>query len=370
MNGMYASFRERKSIMKVTAYVGCYTDAKKEGIHIFETDTETGTFHPIGLVSGIEDATYLSINKRGTLLYAGQGMPEYGASRQNGAIAAYAVKGDSLLLLNHKPIGVTPPCYVALDPSEKTLAFAEYSNARAGVFELMPDGRISDTPPVTVTHTGSGPNPKRQQKAFAHCAEVSPDGQNLCIVDLGIDRVKVYDFPNRAEGLKEKPALIIACAGGAGPRHIIFHPNGKTVYLLHELSNTISSFRYTGDAFIHVQTISMLPPEFDAPSTAAALKFSPDGRRLFGSNRGHDSIAAYDIDPDTGRMSLVAISKLVGKMPRDFEFMPGGKFILLGHQSSNELMSYAYDASTGKLTPAHGPFTLHHPVYMKFGATR
>jgi 6-phosphogluconolactonase len=114
----------------------------------------------------------------------------------------------------------------------------------------------------------------------------------------------------------------------------------------------------------------MLPEDFTDYSKASAIKISSDGRRLFGSNRGHDSIAAYDIDPDTGKMTLLAISKLVGKSPRDFEFMPGEKFVLLGHENSNELMSYAYDKATGRLTPAHGPFALHRPVYVKFGAQR
>ncbi len=356
--------------MKVLTYVGCYTDEKKEGIHIFESDTETGAFRPVGLVGGIENAIYLSLNKARTRLYAGLGLQEFGGRNVNGAVAAYAIQGDTLLPLNHKPIGVTPPCYVALAPDEKSLVFAEYTNALSGVFELTEDGRIADKPPVTVTHTGSGPDPKRQEKAHAHCAEVSPDGRHLCIVDLGIDRVKVYDFPGRAAGLKEKPALAIATAGGAGPRHIIFHPNGKTAYLLNELNNTISSFLYTGEAFVHVQTLSMLPEDFTDYSKASAIKISSDGRRLFGSNRGHDSIAAYDINPDTGKMTLLAISKLVGKSPRDFEFMPGEKFVLLGHENSNELMSYAYDKATGRLTPAHGPFALHRPVYVKFGAQR
>jgi 6-phosphogluconolactonase len=356
--------------MKYMTYVGCYTDAKKEGIHIFESDTETGSFRPVGLVGGIENAIYLALSKTRPLLYAAQGMPAYGAGAQNGCVAAYAIQGDTLLPLNHKPIGVTPPCYVALDPSEKALVFAEYTNAVAGVFELTPDGSIADTPPVTVRHTGSGPDPKRQEKAHAHCAEVSLDGKHLCVVDLGIDQVKVYDFPNRAGGLKEQTALTITSAGGAGPRHILFHPNRRMAFLLHELNNTISSFLYTGDAFVHVQTLSMLPPDFTEYSKASAIKISADGLRLFGSNRGHDSIAAYDINPDNGKMTLVAISKLAGKAPRDFEFMPGEKFVLLGHQDSNELMSYAYDKGTGKFTPASAPFALYRPVYVKFGAVR
>lgn len=356
--------------MKYVTYVGCYTDAKKEGIHIFEADTETGAFRPIGLVSGIENAIFMALNRANTVLYAAQGMPEYGAPSQNGAVAAYRIKGDTLLPFNHKPIGVTAPCYVALAPSEKAVVFAEYTNAVAGVFELAADGRIADTPSVTVKHAGSGPDPKRQEKAHAHCAEVSLDGKNLCVVDLGIDQVRVYDFPGRAAGLKLKEALTITSTGGAGPRHIIFHPDRKTVYLLHELNNTISSFLYTGDAFIHAQTLSMLPPDFTEYSKASAIKISADGRRLFGSNRGHDSIATYDIDPDTGKMTLVAISKLVGKSPRDFAFMPGEKFILLGHENSNELMSYAYDRASGTFAPAQGPFALYRPVYVNFGAAR
>lgn len=354
--------------MNVLAYIGCYTDEKKTGIHIFEADTESGAFHPVGCVTGIENAIYLTLNKARTRLYAGLGLPALGAPGKNGAVAAYALQGDTLQPLNHKPIGVTPPCYVALDPAERALVFAEYTNAVSGVFELDADGRLADTPPATVTHTGCGPDPKRQEKAHAHCAEVSPDGRHLCVCDLGIDRVKVYDFPARAAGLKEIPARAIASAGGAGPRHLLFHSNRRTAYLLHELNNTISSFLYTGDAFVHVQTIAMLPPDFTEYSKASALKLSADGRRLFGSNRGHDSIAAYDIDPETGKMDLLAISRLAGASPRDFEFMPGEKFVLLGHENSNALMSYAYDRATGRLTPAHGPFALYRPVCVKFGS--
>lgn len=353
--------------MKHVTYVGCYTDDKKEGIYILESDDETGAFRLLGAVSGIENAICLAVNKKKTLLYAGQGLPEYGTKAVNGVVAAYGIRRDALVPLNHKRLGVTPPCHVALDPVERALAFAEYKNAVAGVFDLDADGSLADTPPVTVRHSGNGPDPKRQAQAHAHCAEVSPDGRHLCVVDLGIDRVKVYDFPGRAGGLQERSELTINCAGGAGPRHILFHPNRKTAYLLHELNNTISSFVYTGDAFTRVQTLSTLPADFKDFSKASAVKFSPDGHRLFGSNRGHDSIAAYDIDPATGKMSLLAISRLAGQSPRDFEFMPGGRFVLLGHENSNALMSYAYDRATGRFTPAHGPFALYRPVYVKFG---
>ena len=356
--------------MKYVTYIGTYTDAKKEGIHIFETDADTGTFRPIGLVSGIENPIYLSLSKTRPLLYAAQGMPEYGAPAQNGTVAAYAIKGDTLIPINHKPIGVTVPCYVALDPAEKALVFAEYTNAVSGVFELNADGSLADTPPVTVKHTGSGPDKKRQEKAHAHCSEVSPDGKYLCIVDLGIDRIKVYDFVNRRDGLKEVEKLTVASAGGAGPRHLIFHPNGKLAFLLHELNNTVSSFFYTGDAFVHIQTLDTIPSDFHDFSKAAAIKISADGKRVLASNRGHDSIATFALDTHTGKMELLAISKLAGQSPRDFEFLPGEKFIMAGHENSNGLMTYAFDYETGKLTPAHGPYAMFRPVYVKFGAVR
>ncbi len=355
--------------MKFVTYIGCYSDAKMEAIHTIAADSESGAITPLNTVKEFDGATYLCLNRANTHLYAGLGVPALGARDKNGAVAAFAIDGDNLKLLNYQPIGVTPPCYVALDPQERALVFAEYTNAVAGVFELDSTGKISVTPPVTVQHFGKGPDTRRQEKAHAHCAEVSPDGRHLCVVDLGIDQVKVYDYPGRAGGLKERAQMTISSVGGAGPRHIIFHPNGKTAYLLHELNNTISSFRYTGDAFILVQTIAMLPVGNES-SKASAIKFSPDGMRLFGSNRGYDSIAAYDIDPESGKMSLLVLSMLAGKFPRDFEFMPGGKFMLVGHETSNELMSYAYDSASGRLEPAHKPIALYRPVYIKFGAER
>lgn len=353
--------------MKFVTYIGCYSDEKMEAIHIIAADSESGSITPLNVVKEFDGATYLCLNRDHTRLYAGLGVSSLGTRSKNGAVAAFAIEGTTLKLLNYKAVGVTPPCYVALDPQERTVVFAEYTNAVSGVFELSADGQLADSPPVTVQHFGKGPDTKRQERAHAHCAEVSPDGRYLCIVDLGIDQVKIYDYPNRGAGLKELPTMRINSAGGAGPRHLIFHPNGKTAYLLHELNNTISSFRYTGESFILVQTVPMLPLGLKDSSKASAIKFSPDGMRLFGSNRGHESIVTYDIDPDSGKMSMLAINPLAGKFPRDFEFMPGGKFMLVGHETSNQIMTYAYDQATGTITPTDATLPMFRPVYVKFG---
>lgn len=354
--------------MKYLTYVGTYTNERKEGIHIFESDTESGLLTPVGLIGGFDNPTYLNLSRDNTRLYTTMGLAQLGPKGKTGALAAYAVQGQTLKLLNYKPVHATPPCYVQLDKTEKSLIFAEYTNAIAGVFELAEDGSIADIPPQTVIHQGSGPHPQRQQKAHAHCAEMTPDNQYLCIVDLGLDCVKLYDFANRARGLSEVGTMRLKTEAGAGPRHIIFHPNGALAFVINELGNTISSYRYTGDGFSHIQTLGTLPADFQAPSTTAAVKINAAGDRVFGSNRGHDSIATFGLDAATGRMERMAISKLNAPQPRDFALMPGEKFAVVGSQDNNLLQVYAFDSANGTFVPVHQSISVHKPVCVKFGA--
>jgi 6-phosphogluconolactonase len=352
--------------MKVVTYIGTYTDETQTGIHILETDTETGALRPLGVIRGIVNATYLARSETRPVLYAVEGIPVPGAAVPAGCVAAYRISGATLTPLNRKPVALTVPCHIALDADETALAFAEYAHAVSGVCDLNPDGSFADTPPVTVTHAGSGPDPVRQDRAHAHCVRLTPDGRFLCVADLGLDRVLAYDWSRRREGLAPVTSLTIATAPGAGPRHLVFHPHGRFAFLLNEINNTLTSYRYTGDTFIPLCTRNTLPADFHGFSKAAALKCSADGRRLLASNRGHDSIAAFDVDPDSGRLELLAISPLTGAAPRDFAFTPGEAFILAGHETAHTICTYAYDAATGRLEPACGPHTIHRPVCIVF----
>ncbi len=354
--------------MKYLSYIGTYTNERKEGIHIFECDAASGEIAPVGLVGGIENPTYLNLNRAKTLLYTTLGITALGKRGVNGALAVYQVQGSRLQLLNYKPLNLTPPCYVALDRGEKSILFAEYTNAVAGVFELNADGSIAQSPPQTVTHIGSGPNPKRQEKAHAHCAEMTPDNRYICIVDLGLDCVRLYDYADRQSGLKAVPRMTLRTEGGAGPRHIVFHPNGRYAYVINELNNTLGAYRYTEGGFEHIQTLGTLPAGFNRQSTTAAVKLNSAGDRVFASNRGHDSIATFGVDAASGKMERMAISKLSAPQPRDFEFMPGEKFALVGSQAGNMLQSYAYDNGSGLFEAVHKPYSVHKPVCVKFGA--
>ena len=190
---------------------------------------------------------------------------------------------------------------------------------------------------------------------------MTPDGKYICIVDLGTDRVKLY---STATGAFVRD--VITTPAGAGPRHIVFHPNGRFAFLLFELENYVTSYRYEDGNFTPIQQHTLTPEGFTDFSKAAAIKLSADGSELYCSNRGHDSITAFNVDAETGRLEWLANTKLDGQYPRDFQFMPGGKFILAGLKESWRLASYAYDARTGRLEEVARRDGVYRPLFFAF----
>ena len=338
--------------MKYITYVGSYTDAThKAGIHIVESDSETGDFRVLGVVDTLESPTYMALTRDGTRLYTVLGRQSFGPNGRQGGLAAFAVRGERLEFINAIPTGWTIPCHVSLDPSERTLVYA-----------------------FQVQHVGDGPNKPRQDKAHAHCSIVTPDGKFQLVVDLSLDQIKAYDFRNRDRGMKEIPAATIdtrSFAPGAGPRHIVFHPNGKLAFVVFELGNLVASFRYTGRNFIHVDTRPLLEGEAMKACKAAAVKVSEDGTQVFCSNRdisrsGYDSITVFNVDPSTGKMEFLNNAKVGGAYPRDFEFMPGGKFCLVGLKEDWRIASFAYDKAKGTFTQVAKMEGVYRPLYFKF----
>ena len=359
--------------MKYTTYVGTITDAEHTaGIYILESDAETGAFRVVGTVSDGENPTYMALTRDCSRLYTVTGRPGFGGKGKNGGLAAYRVVGERLEPINCVPTGHTVPCHISLSPDERTLVWAEYSHATAGCVELAEDGSITARR-QTVQHSGDGPNKPRQDKAHAHCAIVTPDSRHLLVVDLGIDEVKAYDFARRAEGLRENAAATIRTTPpGAGPRHVIFQRNGRIMYVIFELHNLVSSYRYTGEGFEYVETRALITdPALNRDSKASAVKLSEDGTQLFCSNRdckmlARDSITVFNTDPETGRMEFLADNPVHGKFPRDFEFMPGGRFLLVGYEFDHRVDSFAYDRGTGRFTLVQKTEGIHHPLYFRF----
>ena len=359
--------------MKYIAYVGSQTDKDgKSAIYILEADAETGDFRVLGTVNDGDNPTYMALTRDCSRLYTVTGRPGFGGKGHNGGLAAYRVEGDRLLPINCVPTGHTVPCHISLSPDEKALVWAEYSHATTGCAELAADGSISGVRQM-VQHTGDGPNKPRQDKAHAHCAIVTPDSRYMLAVDLGIDQVKAYDFANRASGLKECPDVTInTVPPGAGPRHVIFQKNGRIMYVIFELHNLVASYRYTGTGFEYIETRTLIAdPALNRDCKASAVKLSEDGRQLFCSNRdckmlARDSITVFNTDPETGRMEFLAETPVHGKFPRDFEFMPGERFLLVGYEFDHRVDSFAYDKASGRFTLVKKLDGIHHPLYFRF----
>ncbi len=367
--------------MKYITYVGSYTSAEHpQGIHILESDAETGSFRVLRAIDTVPQAIYMTLNRDCTMLYSVLSRAAFGPNGRNGGIAAFKLNatGEQLELAHEIPTGWTVPCHIAMDPTEKALVYAEYSCGTAGYVNLRADGSLDPAcagapnqvnPLCQVKHVGEGPNKPRQDAAHAHCSVVTPDGKFQLVVDLTLDKIVAYDFANRAQGLKAVPAASIdmgTIAPGAGPRHIVFHPNGQLAFVIFELHNLVASYRYTGTGFEFIEIKNLLAKGLTDFSKAAAIKLSEDGSQLFCSNRGHDSITVFNVDAATGKLEYLNNTRVGGQFPRDFEFFPGGKFCLVGLKESWRLASFAYDKAKGSFDLVASMEGVYRPLFFTF----
>jgi 6-phosphogluconolactonase len=263
-------------------------------------------------------------------------------------------------MVNIADLPCETPCYISLSPDGSRLGFACYGSATVGTLSV--DGRDL----VTVVHdnTGLGTDKKRQDKPHAHCAFFSPDGKSIGIVDLGKDSVLFYDPLT----MKPIPDMTIRADPGDGPRHAVWSKDGKFLYVVNELGNSVMSFSYNGIKFTRVGKWSTLPEGFSEWSKASAIKLTSDGSILMASNRGYEknSIAIYSVDQKNGKLTLRNVAAIDGIFPRDFEFMPGEKFVIVGHKRSNEVCSYLFDRNTYTLKPVGERITMWNPLCFGF----
>ena len=332
---------------KQIGYVGASSGKKPNALKIVEVDADTGEIAVRGSLP-VANATYIAVNRARTRLYTSLADPS-GEKGKNGAVAVYALdaSGTAPTHLETLMTGHPAPCHLSLSPDEKKLVFAEYGRGTAGWVDLKADGTFKkETLMGIVSEDPTGPNKPRQDRPHCHCARVTPDGKYICIVDLGTDRVKIYSAANGAfvRDLVTTPA-------GAGPRHITFHPNGRFAFLLFELENYVTSYSYADGHFTPIQQLKLTPEGFTDFSKAAAIKLSADGSELYCSNRGHESLAVFSVNAETGAIKRRGIVKLDGAFPWDFELLPGEKVLAVGFQRDGVLRTYRYDKAACTLTP-------------------
>jgi 6-phosphogluconolactonase len=363
---------------KYLVYVGTYTSkTASKGIYAFEFDAETGKLTPKGVAAETLDPSWVAVHPSGKFVYAAN---EAGKASTVSAFAVDA-KSGKLTFLNQLPSLGEDPCYLSFDKTGKYVLVANYSSGTIAVFPILADGRLGEHTASMKNQGATGPNKERQEAPHAHWIETSSDNRFALVADLGLDEVLIYRFDaNKGILSRNDPPLmtvplLLASSWrgakvnpGAGPRHFAFHPNGKFGYVLNEMDATVIAFSYqrNNGSLSFLQSVTTLPKDFSGRNDAAEIAVHPNGKFLYASNRGHDSIAIFAIDAAKGTLAFVAHVLTGGKEPRHFAIDPSGKYLLAENQFSNNIVVFKIDAATGGLTPTRQVVEVPSPVNLAF----
>ena len=342
-------------------YVGTYTKTDgSKGIYRFGFNTETGALSSPELVAETKNPSFLALHPNRKFLYA---VNEIGGS---GGASAYAIgTAGKLQAINQQPSKGAGACHLAVDPAGKYVLVANYGGGSVSALPIRPDGSLGEATGF-VQHVGSGANRNRQEAPHAH--SIYTQGSHVYACDLGTDQVLIYRLDPAKGTLMASDPPFAKVPPGSGPRHLAFH--GGFAYVINELLNTVTVFKHdkrTG-GLDEVQTISTLPEGFTGNSSTAEIFVHPNGKFVYGSNRGHDSIAVFAIG-DGGRLTAVDHTSTQGKSPRNFSLDPSGRWLIAANQDTNNMVVFKVDPTTGKLTPAGHSAELGAPVCVTFVPT-
>ncbi|WP_064197195.1 MULTISPECIES: lactonase family protein [Emticicia] len=356
--------------------VGTYTRKNSEGIYVYKFNLNTGDFSRVSVASGIKNPSFLAVSPNQKFVYAVSEISD-------GIVYSYSFDKNTGMLtnLNTQSAGGADPCHISVDKTGKWVLVGNYSGGNLSILPVEPNGSLSAAS-QTINHSGSGPNKGRQEKPHVHSVNISPNNRDVFVPDLGIDKIMTYSLNAQNGKLVEGKPAFTKVADGSGPRHFTIHPNGKFVYVIQELSSTVTAFNYVSGKLSPIQTITTLAKDFKYKnkSFCADIHISPDGKFLYGSNRfvdaGNkngifapnnttDTIVIYSIDPKTGKLTYIGNEPVLGKIPRNFMITPNGKFVLVANQETDNITIFNRDAKTGKLSPTGKQIEVPVPVCLK-----
>jgi 6-phosphogluconolactonase len=347
---------------EVTVYVGTYTDGTSKGIYRFSLDLETGKASAPALAGEAKNPSFLALHPNGRFLYAVSEVGDFGGAK-TGSVIAFAIdkKTGDLTKLNEVASEGGAPCHLVVDKTGKNVLVANYGGGTVAVLPIAADGKLQKASAVR-THEGKGPNAQRQEKPHAHGIYLDAAERFALSPDLGADRVFVSRFDAAKGGLEAHGEGVLD--PGAGPRHLAFHPSGRYVYVINELSSTVSAFGYDAakGALAPMQTVSALPDGFKGTSYTAEVEASPDGRFLYGSNRGHDSLAVFAIDAASGRLTPAGHVPIGGPWPRHFKIDASGRVLIAAHQRGGTIGFFRLDPKTGQPSPLGATVAVDKPA--------
>jgi 6-phosphogluconolactonase len=352
---------------KLHVYIGTYTRGRSEGIYLYYMDKSTGALEFASVAGGTENPAFLAIHPEQRYLYSVNEVGQF-AGKSSGAVSAFSIDPETgeLTLLNQQSSQGPGPCHLSVDHTGQFVLVANYSGGSVAVLPIDSDGKLGEATDF-VQHEGSSVNPRRQERPHAHSIMVDESNRYAFVPDLGMDKIMIYRL-NLTDGkLEPNDEPWAKVKAGAGPRHFDFHPNGKYAYAINELDNTLIAFAYdaTRGSLREIQTVSTLPEDFSGTSYCADVHVSPSGKFVYGSNRGHDSIAIFGIDEATGRLTCVGYEPTQGKMPRNFGIDPTGAFLLAANQDSDNVVVFRIDRQTGRLESTGFVVEVPKPVCVK-----
>lgn len=353
-------------------FIGTYTGGESRGIYRFEIDAATG-----GLVSGptlagaSENPSFLALHPSGKVLYAVNEVADFRGAT-TGAVSAFAVDPitGSLALLNQQPSEGADPCHGTVDAAGRHLLVANYASGTVAVLPLAADGRIGPAGSVR-RYAGSGPDALRQEGPHAHQVLLDATQRYALCADLGSDRIRVERYAGAAGILVPSEPDGVALDPGSGPRHLAWHPTAPVLYAINELRSTVTALRWdaAGGVLTPFQTITTLPEGFAGENTAAEIAVSPDGRFVYASNRGDDSLAAFATDP-SGALTPVARVPAGGRTPRSFAIDPAGRWLLAANQASGTVVVFRLDPGTGLPQAVGTPIEVPEPASVLFSPSQ
>lgn len=355
------------SAQSYIAYVGTYTDGKSKGIYAYRFDSKKGAAKRIGLAAKSTNPTFLAAHPDGYIF----AVNEVGTfnGKPTGSVTAFKINFGSgkLKRLNVVESAGAGPAHISLDRSERFALVANYGGGSVASLPVAQDGTLGRAVSIQ-QHEGSSVNKGRQKSPHAHAILASNDNRFVLCADLGIDKLMIYRFDATSGKLTPNDHAYAQLAPGAGPRHFVFSPKGKFIYVTNELNSTVTVFAWDASSgnTTELQTISTLPKDWKGENSTAEIMVHPNGKFLYVSNRGRDSIGLFAIDPTSGKLTFVEDVLTGGKTPRNFNFDASGKWIWAANQNSGDIFIFCVDEMSGRMTRAGEPLKIDKPVAVVF----
>jgi 6-phosphogluconolactonase len=352
----------------MAVYFGTYTQGNSKGIYRSTLDMKSGRLSKAKLVAETVNPSFLAFHPNGKFLYAVNEVAKF-QGEAAGAVSAFAIdaKSGGLTFLNQESSRGAAPCHLVVDATGRNVLVANYTGGSVAVLPVSKNGRISKSS-AFVQHKGSSANPQRQSAPHGHSINLDKANKFAFAADLGLDKVIVYLFDSKTGTLSTKGTQSASLPPGSGPRHFAFHPNGRNAYVINEMTRTVTAFSYEVDCgkLTTLHSLSTVPKGWDGGGSTAEVQVHPSGKFVYGSNRGHDSIAAYTVDEKTGKLTSVGQFSTQGKTPRNFGIDPTGTYLLAANQGSDSIVVFRINKQTGALEATGQKIEVPKAVCVKF----